>query len=99
MKYLEGKFVLVQEPESYRTGQIVKVSKGAALVQYDQMHNPSDGWSFPMDLVCIEEMTHSETERGKVWGFFESRERLEAYLNWMNTPQGDQSVVRLVPKR
>jgi hypothetical protein len=52
-----------------------------------------------MELVCChDEMTHGETELGKIWGFFNTREELAAYLHWVDTPQGPQ-VVKLVPKK
>jgi hypothetical protein len=101
MRYLEGKFFLRSEADTYRTGQVIKASKREALVQYDQMvANPDPSWAMPMELVCHDELAHAETELGKVWGFFNSREELAAYLHWMNTPQQPgQQVVRLVPKR
>lgn len=102
MRYLEGKFFLRSDADYYRTGVVVKVAKGTALVQYDQMVNPpNEGWSFPMELVCChDEMAHGETELGKVWGFFDTREQLAAYLKWADTPQPQgQQVVKLVPKK
>ena len=101
MRYLEGKFFLRSDANHYRTGQVIKVAKGTALVQFDQVENPDASWPMPMELVCLhDEMAHAETEMGKVWSFFESREQLTAYLNWMNTPQKQgQQVVKLVPKK
>jgi hypothetical protein len=96
MRYLEGKFVLCQESESYRTGQVVKVAKGFALVQFDQMNNPDASLSMPMELICLEELAHATTDFGRVWGFFDSREMLSGYLNWLNGPR-DKQVVKLVP--
>lgn len=100
MRYLEGKFFLRSDMDTYRTGQVIKVAKGTALVQYDQMANPNAGWSFPMELVCHDELAHAETELGKVWGFFETREQLAGFLKWVETPQSQgPQVVRLVPKK
>jgi hypothetical protein len=96
MRYLESKFVLCQESESYRTGQVVKVAKGFALVAFDQMNNPTAGLSMPMELICLEELAHAATDFGRVWGFFDSREMLSAYLDWLNAPR-DKQVVKLVP--
>ena len=99
MKYLEGKFFLRSDADTYRTGQVIKVDEGTALVAYDNMANPNEDWAFPMELVCLhDEMTHGETELGKIWGFFNTREELAAYLHWVDTPQGPQ-VVKLVPKK
>src|SRR6476620_11259333 len=101
MRYLEGKFFLRSDLDTYRTGQVIKVSKGTALVQYDQMHNPDPSWAMPMEIVCIhDEFAHAENEMGKVWNFFETRELLVAYLHWMEAPQTNgQQVVKLVPKK
>jgi hypothetical protein len=100
MRYLEGKFFLRSDVDYYRTGQVIKFAKGTALVQYDQMANPDASWSMPMELICHDELAHAETELGKVWGFFNSREELDGYLNWMETPQQQgQQVVKLVPKK
>ena len=41
----------------------------------------------PMEIVCHDELAHGETKLGKVWGFFETRELLDGYLRWLNTPQ------------
>ena len=97
MRYLESKFVLCQEQKSYRTGIIVKVAKGFALVQFDQMNNPTAGLSMPMELICLEELAHAVTDFGRVWGFFDSRAKLEGYLDWLNGPRDTSSVVALVP--
>ena len=101
MRYLEGKFFLRSDEEHYRTGQVIKVDDGMALVQFDQMQNPDPGLAMPMELVCChDEMAHGETPMGKVWVFFNSREELAGYLHWMETPQPQgQRVVKLVPKK
>jgi hypothetical protein len=99
MRYLTGKFVLQQGPESYRTGQIVKATRRAVLIQYDQMDkNPDPNLVMPMELTCCEELAHAELEFGKVWLLFDSRETLVAYLNWLNAPRDTKQVVKLVPK-
>jgi hypothetical protein len=101
MRYLEGKFFLRSDADHYRTGQVVKVAKGMALVAYDQMSNPDPSWAMPMEVVCVhDEFAHAELgEMGKVWNFFESRELLVAYLKWLDAPQQPgQAVVKLVPK-
>ena len=99
MRYLEGKFVLCQEAEHYRTGQVIKVAKRKALVQFDQMNNPDPGLAMPMELICFEDLAHAELEHGKVFGFFDSRKLLTAYLNWLNGPRGTEQIVKLVPKK
>jgi hypothetical protein len=101
MRYLEGKFFLRSDAEFYRTGQVIKCTKETALVQYDQMENPDPSWAMPMEIVCIhDEFAHGETQSGKVWGFFDTREQLDGYLKWVETPQPKgQRVVKLVPKK
>ena len=100
MRYLEGMFFLRQDEEYFRTGQVIKATKKEALVQYDQMANQNEGWTLPLELVCHDELAHAENAMGKVWGFFNTREQLDAYLVWMDTPQqAGQRVVKLVPKK
>jgi hypothetical protein len=100
MRYLEGKFFLRSDMEYYRTGQVIKASKKEALVQYDNMANPDASWAMPQEIVCHDELAHAETELGKVWGFFDTREQLVGYLKWMDTPQqAGPQVVKLVPKK
>ena len=40
MRYLEGKFFLRSDMDTYRTGQVIKVAKRTTLVQYDEVANP-----------------------------------------------------------
>lgn len=99
MKYLKGFYVLLSEPETFRTGQIVMASEEAMLVKFDHMCGCQHSWSYPMELVCIDEMMHEVCENGRVWGFFESRDDLNAYLAWVNS--GDEprdKIVSLVRK-
>lgn len=96
-KSLEGKFVIYSGPESYRTGQIKEVFDDAVMVQFDRMAGDNDtSWSLPMELVCLEEMTHAVDEGFKVWGFFETREALDKYLAWLDGP--DDKDIKLAPK-
>jgi hypothetical protein len=100
MKWLAGMFFMRSDEEYYRTGQVIKASKREALVQYDQMANPDASWAMPMELVSTDELANAETELGKVWGFFATREQLDGYLKWMDTPQmAGPQVVKLVPKK
>jgi hypothetical protein len=98
MHPLENKFVLHSGPESYCTGQIVAVLDGAVLVQFDLMHNPELSVSFPMELVSMEELVHAEAGGIKVWGFFDTRAKLDAYVAWLEGPS-KPALVKLVPKK
>jgi hypothetical protein len=54
MKYLEGKFFLRSDADTYRTGQVIKVDEGTALVQYDNMvANSNEDWSFPWSWCVV----------------------------------------------
>ena len=39
-----------------------------------------------MELICHDELADGETEFGKIWGFFDTREQLASYLRWVDTP-------------
>ena len=98
MQSLEGKFVLWNGPESYRTGQIKTGFEDSVMVQFDRMGDNSDAsWNFPMELVCGEELTHAVEDGLKVWGFFDTRQELDAFLAWLDSPS-EKQVVRLVSK-
>jgi hypothetical protein len=75
----------------------VAVFDGAVLVQFDAMQNPDTVPAFPMELVCMEEI-HAEADDIKLWGFFDSRAKLDAYVAWMDSP-AKSALVKLVPKK
>jgi hypothetical protein len=97
MKSLEGKIFIHSDPETWRTGVVKAATDHAILVQFDCMTGVRD-WQFPAELVCMEEVLHAEAEPGmKMWGFFDTREQLDAYVGWMDG-LGVSTVVKMVPK-
>jgi hypothetical protein len=91
---LVDKFFLCSEYESYRTGIVKQVDGNMALVQFDPMGKmPAPG----MELVSLQEMATSTDDGIKVWSFFATRDQLDAFVTWLNSP-GRPQVVKLVPK-
>ena len=95
MKELEGKFVIYNSGGAWRSGQVKIASGETLLVQFDQMTAPDPTWSLPAELVCLHQVMHEQDEDLKAWGFFDTREALEAYVKWMDTPSKPR-VVQLV---
>jgi hypothetical protein len=101
--YLTGKFVLYNlSSNSYRTGVVVAASGDNVLVQFDIM-GPGDvpaGVRYPMELIGIDRITNEVVDDHAAWGFFDSREQLDAFLKWVEgdgQPRG--TVVRLMPDK
>jgi hypothetical protein len=92
---LTGKFVLRSGAEHYRTGQVVDTDDGGVLIKFDPMNGMPP---LPMEVVCIEEIATAVEDGLKVWGFFDSRAELDAFVAWLNSPDRPASLVRLVPK-
>jgi hypothetical protein len=94
-----GSFVLVNDKdhETYRTAEIIKqVSPGHYFVQFD---NISGGdMPMPIELVGEAEMASlCENCGARLWSFFPSRERLQKYIDWMETPpEPKMKVVRSI---
>lgn len=98
MKSLDDKYVLYSGPESYRTGQIVAMLEGVVLIQFDAMENPDTVPAFPMELVSMEELV-SEADGIKLWGFFDTRAKLNAHLAWLERLTIPARVVRMVSNK
>ena len=94
-----GSFVLVNDKdhETYRTAEITKqVSPGYYFVQFD---NISGGdMPMPIELVGEAEMASlCENCGARLWSFFPSREGLQKYIDWMETPpEPKMKVVRSI---
>ena len=97
---MKGKFVFYSGKEHYRTGRIVHDYGDVVMVQFDNM-NTSDLVQFPMEMVCLPEMACNENEEDglKVWGFFDTRKKLDAFVAWMEKPEKPAKIVSLVPKK
>jgi hypothetical protein len=97
MQILEGKIVFYNDAESWRTGVVKAAIDGAVLVQFDQMNDHDPSWSLPVEVVCLEEIMHAVEGGLKVWGFFDTRAELDAYLNWMQTlDKPKERVVKII---
>jgi hypothetical protein len=100
--YLDGKYVLYAGRESYRTGQVKATTVTGAFIQFDRMSSGTakDDWSWPIEFVPFDELATLEDAGYRAWGFFESREALDAYLAYTDAPPPDdgERVVKLVPR-
>lgn len=98
-KKLVGKFFLVNDDanEHYRTGEVAaQVTSDHYLMQYDNMGGGDI--QFGSEVVDVDEMTtvckHCDAKR---WSFFDSREKLETFLNWLDTPPAESKTPKVVP--
>jgi hypothetical protein len=92
---LKGKFVTRITIEQISTGQIREVIDGFVLVQFDVLKGAAP--KLPMRLVSFEE-TCCNAGGDKVWGFFDTREELDAYIAWLETSDENASIISLVHK-
>ena len=97
MPDLVGSFFLADTGEHYRTGEILtEISREHYLVRFDSII-PGEPVS-PMELVSASEMTH-DSPSGHRWFFFTTREDLNRWLAWLETPSEPRmSVVRPLPR-
>jgi hypothetical protein len=102
MKSLTGKYVLHDRSGSYRTGKIIDATDDSVLVQFDMMtrtaNDPSDV-EFPMCLVSTEQFMREMDGDIPAWGIFESRDRLDAFIKWVNGGKPTNAVIRLVDRK
>ena len=104
MQSLNGKFVIRNDENGYRTGQIEDVTDDVVLVRFDNMR-PEAGdprFVFPMELVSLAELSCSmitdDDNSIKTWGFFPTREDLDGFLAFLERPSKPE-VVKLVPRK
>ena len=93
MPDLVGSFFLVDAGEHYRTGEILtEISREHYLVRFDGS-TPGEPLS-PMELVSVSEMAAShDTPSGCRWFFFTTREDLNRWLAWLETPSEPRMTV------
>ena len=92
---LVGKFVHVNNGEYYKTGEIMEaVTEELFLVKFDPVNIPAE---IPdMGLFHASQMV--DTHEGiRDWSFYNTRQELDAWLKWLDTPTKSQ-VVKLVKK-
>jgi hypothetical protein len=67
-------------------------------VQFDNLADKTAGKG--ATLVCLHEMSAAYDDDGleiKSWSFYDTREDLQDFINWMEAP-AEPEVVKLVPK-
>lgn len=75
--------------ESYSHGKILgAVKKNIYLVAFDRMKS-SEEIDRPYRMIHIEDMLN-ENSIGPEWMFFETREKLNEFLSWIETPSGEK---------
>lgn len=92
---LKGKFVIVDEGEAYRTGEVVaSPCEGHYLVRFDAVTMAPAGLVMPTELYHIDEMVETGDHEMKRWDFFDTAADRRAWLEWLDRPPS----VRLVKK-
>jgi|KBSMisStaDraftv2_1062788.scaffolds.fasta_scaffold1385976_1 hypothetical protein len=96
---LVGKFFLANddEHEAYRTGEVIaQITPSHYLMQFDNM--AGGDILFGSEVVGATELAASCKHcGGKNWTFYDNREKLQAYLDWLNTPEPTKSKLKVVP--
>jgi hypothetical protein len=91
---LVGKFVIVDNGESYRTAKIVEdVGGGYFMVSFDNMQNPDSIPPRPMELNSLDQMAGNGVQG--TWEFFDTEEDRRRWLDWMDSPSTPK-VVKLI---
>jgi hypothetical protein len=101
MTALVGKFVHMDNGQSYRTGKIIEaVTPELYLVRWDWMNGKPEGSPEfnSTSLVHVDEMLETVPSEGwKAWSFFDSSEAMQEFLAWLNSPS-KPAVVQFVKK-
>lgn len=97
---LTGLFFIHDTGEYYRTGVVVRqVHPEAYLVRYDIMNGSSDMPNDGMELVTISgAMSAVGDDDFPAFRFFDTREELQAWLDWLEAPRKSAEVLSLVKK-
>jgi hypothetical protein len=96
IEMLKGKLVMMNSPDAYRTGVVVDASAEFALVRFDDMIGAGNDSTLPMELVCLHEMAHAMDDGIRVWGVFNTRDELDAFMSWLEGVHEKKSP-KLVP--
>jgi hypothetical protein len=87
-------YVIVDNGDSYRTGKIIdKLGDEHFIIQFDDMSGTTD--ATPAEMVCIAEMASILPNGFKAWGFFNTREDLRKWIDFLDGPR-KPSIVNLV---
>lgn len=91
---LVGMFFMQDNGDRYSTGEIVaEVGAGVYLVRFDGQEV-----TLPMELVSFPELLEIKSDGLKAWTLFNTREELQAWDDWLNTPSKPK-VVSIVGKK
>jgi hypothetical protein len=92
---LTGMFFILHGDDVFFTGEVIgEPTPGKYLVRIDGKDRSIVS---PMELVCADEMAHSERDGVKSWEFFATRDDLQAWRKWLDEPESDArpKIVRL----
>jgi len=89
-------YVFVDDLDSYRTGKILEtVGECYFLVQFDDMSGLSA--NLPAEMIHISEMVSVLPDGSRTYGFFKSRDDMNAWISYLDSPR-KPSVVNLIKK-
>lgn len=96
---LIGKFFIANDAghEHFKTGEIIgQVTPTHYLAKFDAMHG--DDVSFGCEIIDVSEMAatckHCDA---KLWSFFNTRESVHDFLNWLDKPAPVETKDKVVP--
>jgi hypothetical protein len=91
-KTLVGLFFHVADGEYFRTGEIVDEVGAFLLVKFDNMLGREN--RMPMELIPLEALAARCEHGNALWSFFNSREALQSWLDWLATPTEEDAAPR-----
>ena len=97
---LTGLFFVHDIGEFYRTGVVFRQAHpDAYLVRYDNMKRGSDMPDGGMALLTVScDLSATDDEDNPIFRFFETRDELDTWVSWLETPVADAEVLSLVKK-
>lgn len=92
MIHLKGKFFLQDAGEYFRTGEIIESDGTYVYFKYDSQKQNSCPVRQATVLSVFEIAKSTIDEEGEMpsWSFFDSREELQKYMNWLNSPSKNE---------
>ena len=84
----------------YQTGEIIrKVNPEAYLTRLDVINGSERCPVNPLVMFAVMDLTDLDEDGNPIFRFFDTRDDLQAWLAWMDTPDDEpKKVVRLVKK-
>lgn len=94
---LVGMFYMRDYGDTYSTGEVV------AQLHTDAYLLKPDNWNDmpvapPMEVMSIGDMAHAKIEGINVMQFFQTRDLMESYITYIDSPSSPAKVFSLVPK-